>query len=66
MKVDKAQSLHRNQITGLTKALGEKRTMWSTRRETHNTHLRKDENERLRLARQFTIRFGDKLIEERQ
>jgi hypothetical protein len=66
IKVDKAHTLHRTAVKGISKLLSEKRTMWSTRRDTHNEHCRKDERERLALARQFTIKFGDQLIEQRQ
>ena len=40
--------------------------MWQTRRETFVKVCRKDEMERLGQSKQMTLRFGEKLIEERK
>lgn len=40
--------------------------MWQTRRETFAQVCRKDEMERLGKSKQMTLRFGEKLIEERK
>ena len=40
--------------------------MWQTRRETFAKVCRKDEMERLGKSKQMTLRFGEKLMEERK